>query len=89
MLCVGCCIFLSSTGTDQKQLKMGDKTLAFVGKCVDYASQNSNLVPSFIDVAEAKKDFDLASNLNELLQQLQPLCQTFDDTIMMAGSDSY
>ena len=69
--------------------KMGDETLVFVGKCVDYASQNSNLVPSFIDVAEAKKDFDLASNLNELLQQLQPLCQSLEDTIMMAGSDSY
>ena len=69
--------------------KMFDKTLAFVGKCVDYASQNSNLVPSFIDVAEAKNDFDLASNLNELLQQLQPLCQSLEDTIMMAGSDSY
>jgi hypothetical protein len=35
----------------QSTLKMGDKNRAFVEKARDYARDNPNLVPSFLDMA--------------------------------------
>lgn len=72
-----------------RMAKMGDKTLAFVGKTLEYGSQNSQLVPLFIDLAEAQRDFALASQLNTLIKLLAPLCQSMEDTAMLAGSDAY
>jgi hypothetical protein len=69
--------------------KMGDKTMAFVDKCLEYGDQNAQLVPSYLNMTEANKDYELANNLNELLKLLQPLNQSINDTLMMAGSDCF
>jgi hypothetical protein len=73
----------------QGMAKMGDKTLAFVGKAQEYSAQNPALNPSYLDVAEAKADFELAQKLETILKMLQPLAQSVEDTLMMAGSDAY
>jgi hypothetical protein len=44
-------------------LKMGDKSLAFVEKTRDYASDNPNLVPSCLDIDGFDKDFSDARDL--------------------------
>jgi hypothetical protein len=69
--------------------KLGDKTLAFVGKTFEYGSQNSLLVPAFVDLAEGKKDLALATQLNTLAKLLMPLSQSVIDTATVAGSDAY
>ena len=48
---------INLTVDDRHQLpKMGDKTIAFVNKSFEYASQNPTIVPSFLDLTEFAKD---------------------------------
>jgi hypothetical protein len=69
--------------------KMGDKTLAFVQKALQYGGQNVAMVPSYISLAEAEADLLLTNQLDSILKLLAPLCQSVQDTEMMAGSDAY
>jgi hypothetical protein len=69
-------------------LKMGDKTLAFVGKALEYAVQNPAMVPAFLDVAEAQKDFVLASQVQKLYNQLNTLLTAVGDVLMLSGSEA-
>ncbi len=81
---------LSLTAEERKNMaKMGDKSLAFVGKALDYAGRNSTLVPAYLDLAEASKDYALAADLKELSRELATLTQAVDDTLMIAGSEAY
>ena len=73
----------------QSTLKMGDKTLAFVNKTLDYAAQNETLVPSYVDLSEARKDNKLAADLYVIFQQLSTLLRAVEDTGMVAGSEAY
>ncbi len=68
---------------------IGDKSLAFVEKSLDYASGNPSLVPIYLDIPEAKKDFELSRNLYGILQQVNTLQRSLEDTMMVAGSEAY
>lgn len=70
-------------------LKMGDKTLAFVQKALEYAEQNEILRPSFMDLPEAKKDYQLAAGLQIIKQKLLALLRAVEDAEMVAGSEAY
>lgn len=70
-------------------LKMGDKTLAFVGKSLNYAQQNPNLMPSYFDLAEAQKDYKLATDLYQIYQLISALLRSVEDSNMVAGSEAY
>jgi hypothetical protein len=69
--------------------KMGDKTLAFVQKALQYGGQNAAMVPSYISLPEAEADLQLTRQLDSILKLMAPLCQSVQDTEMMAGSDCY
>ncbi len=73
----------------QNMLKMGDKTLAFVGKALEFARQNPQLVPSYLDLAEAEKDYDLALSLSEVLKDISTLQRGLEDTAMLSGGEAY
>ena len=70
-------------------LKMGDKSLAFVQKAQEYAALHPDLVPSFVDVAEMKKDIDAVIALQTIYRKLNELHSELDDTIMLAGSEAF
>jgi hypothetical protein len=70
-------------------LKMGDKTIAFVGKTIEYATQNPSLVPGYVDLNEAKKDNKLAADIYAIFQQIVTLSRGLEDTGMVAGSEAY
>jgi len=70
-------------------LKMGDKTLSFVQKALEYAAQHENLRPTFLDLVEAKKDYELAAGLQVIKQGLSALLRAVEDAEMMAGSEAY
>ena len=75
---------------DRKSLpKMGDKTVAFVNKAVEYAGQNPKIAPNFLDVPELEKDVTLVNSLSTIFRQLGPLAESIDDTMMLAGSEAY
>jgi len=72
-----------------ESLKMGDKTIAFVNKTMEYATQSPSLVPGYVDLTEAKKDHKLASYIYALYQQISTLSRGLEDTGMVAGSEAY
>ncbi len=69
--------------------KMGDKTFSFVNNALTYAGQNPALVPAFLNIAEANKDYQLAKELNLVYQQLNTLLKSVEDAMMVAGGEAY
>ncbi|HZK68825.1 MAG TPA: hypothetical protein VFC36_04420 [Paludibacter sp.] len=73
----------------QKLAKMGDKSLAFVNKALEYARQNPGVVPAFLDVPEFEKDVLAVTSLNSVLVPLRQLVEKLDDTSLLTGSEAY
>jgi hypothetical protein len=69
-------------------MKLGDKTLPFVEKTVDYSVTFPQFVANFIDVPEWKKDYKLYKDLTSLLSELRPLFQDIVDTATEAGIEA-
>ena len=84
-------VLLFNLSADERQAlpKMGDKSLSFTGKAFEYAKQNPALVPSFLDIIEADKDYVLASDLFKIYQELLTLTVSIEDAIMVSGSEAY
>jgi hypothetical protein len=83
-------LLFNLTGQDRLELrKLGDKTMPFVEKAVEYASTNPTLVPSYLDLDEAKKDLKLTQDLSSILKQVSTLNRAVEDTLMVAGSEAY
>jgi hypothetical protein len=81
---------LALTPAERHELpKMGEKTIGFVEKAYDFAQKNPNLVPPFLEVAAFGVDFGDAHGLWTLLNTVQQLEQSIDDTEMVAGSEAY
>jgi len=73
----------------QVNLKMGDKTVAFVSKNLEYAKQNLRVIPAFLDMGEFEKDVIAVTELRKVLIPLQQMVEKLDDTTMQAGSEAY
>ena len=83
-------LMFNLTAQDRLELrKLGDKTMPFVEKAFEYASTNPTLVPSYLDLDEAKKDLKLAQDLSTILKQVSTLNRAVEDTLMVAGSEAY
>lgn len=70
-------------------LKMGDKTLAFVNRALEFAALNPALVPPYLNLEEAQRDYKLAASISRLLKELATLQRGLEDTGMVAGSEAY
>jgi hypothetical protein len=68
---------------------MGEKTIGFVEKAYDFARQNPGLVPPYLEVDAFGVDFSDAHGLWTLLNSVQQLKESIDDTEMTAGSEAY
>jgi len=73
----------------QEMAKMGDKTVAFVTKSLEYAGQKPEIVPQYINNDEFEKDVNGVSKLREFYQPIEGICNALSDTIMVAGSEAY
>ncbi|GHU27101.1 hypothetical protein FACS1894172_03460 [Spirochaetia bacterium] len=81
---------LALTPSERHKLpKMGEKTIGFVEKSYNFAKQNPNLCPPYLDMTAFDTDFDDAHGLWTLLNTVQQLHQNLDDTEMAAGSEAY
>jgi hypothetical protein len=81
---------LALTPAERQSLpKMGEKTIGFVEKAFDFAKQNPNLVPPYLEVDAFGIDFADAHGLWTLLNSVQQLEEAIDDTEMIAGSEAY
>ncbi|MDR2782966.1 MAG: hypothetical protein LBB48_03850, partial [Treponema sp.] len=81
---------LALTAAERRELpKMGEKTIAFVEKAYDFARQNPNLVPPYLEVDTFGVDFADAHGFWTLLNTVQQLEEAIDDTELTAGSEAY
>lgn len=69
--------------------KMSDGTEPFVDKVMDYAVNNAEFLPPFVNQAELQKDWNATSNLLPLLRIVDQIKDTMSDTAMLAGSEAY
>ena len=69
--------------------KMGDKSLAFVEKALDFGSTYPDLVPPYVDLAELKKDLEAVKVMISILHKLEEITTKLDDTALLAGSEAY
>jgi len=82
-------IFNLTADERQGMLKMGPKTLAFVGRAISHAKQSPDLVLSFLDVTEAQKDYKLAADLYEVYLETSKFLRSIEDSMMVAGGEAY
>lgn len=81
---------ISLPGDGRRDLpKMGDKSIAFVRKARDYAANNPDLVPRFLDLQMFEADLSGVDTLNNLLRNLQPLVDNLEDSLALSGSEAY
>lgn len=80
----------SLTPKERKTIvKMGDKTLAFVQKSLDYANSSPGLAPAYLDIAEAQRDLKLSLDLQNIFNQLSTLTTALEDAMIISGSEAY
>ncbi|RIJ49947.1 hypothetical protein D1614_04180 [Maribellus luteus] len=81
---------MTLTPEERKELpKMGDKTVAFVEKAVEYGQEYPQYMPAFIDVPEATADFEAVKAIRTYFTQLERITNELDDSMILAGSEAY
>lgn len=69
--------------------KMGDGTLPFVEKALDYSKSNPQFVPPFLNPDDLAIDFKAVKDLSSLSKPLEQLLSNLVDTITMSGSEGF
>jgi hypothetical protein len=69
--------------------KMGEKTISFVEKAYDFARQNPNLAPPYLEMGAFGTDFTDAHGLWSIHNLVMQLEEGIGDTEMTAGSEAY
>ncbi|MCK9617888.1 MAG: hypothetical protein M0R21_08645 [Lentimicrobiaceae bacterium] len=69
--------------------KMGDKTIAFVEKALDYGRLYPHLVPAYINLDEMEKDVKAVKYLLTFIHSIEEMNTLLDDSILLAGSEAY
>lgn len=83
-------LLFNLTADERRAMRtLGDKTLAFVQKALEYAENYPALLPNYLDLPEAKKDFALSRDVYSILQQVNTLQRALEDTMMVSGSEAY
>jgi hypothetical protein len=81
---------LTLTAEERKvMLKKGDKSDSFVNKAFEYAKTNPEFLPFFVNIADFEIDITDSDNLIGIASQALQLCNSLDDTAMVAGSEAY
>lgn len=73
----------------QEMLKMGDKTVSFVQKTVEYCKNNPDLVPPFLDIDELAVDLAAVETIRSFYQPLLQITDSLLDTMSLSGSESF
>jgi hypothetical protein len=83
--------FLIDLSPEERQSlpKMGDKSRAFVERCLELARQDDSFLPRNLDVSSFGSDVALFVALEPLRQRLAKLLELLEDTQILAGSEAY
>ena len=78
------------TPTDRQEIaKMGDKTVAFVQKTLEYCKANPELCPQFLDVDALGVDVKAVEAIRAVYQPLLQIVEGLGDTMTLSGSEAY
>lgn len=81
---------IALTPTERQALpKMSDRSVPFVEKVMDYAKENPQLGPAYLEVNELEIDVQSVRDLNQIARKAHKLASGLDDTMMLAGSEAY
>ena len=81
---------IALTPEDRSRLpRMGDGTIPFVQKCLDYSVSDPQFAPPFMDKDELANDMKAHAQLTELFRSVKQLIDGLDDAMMQAGAESY
>jgi hypothetical protein len=81
---------IALTPTEKQEIpKMGPKTLNFVEKSHEFAHENPELVPHYLNMDEFDTDFADAHGLWTLYSRVMQLQEGISDTQMTAGSEAF
>jgi hypothetical protein len=69
--------------------RMGDKSRAFVRKCLEVANQNPGMLPRAFDLDEFRRDVALDEAMLPVVQMIHQLAEVLDDTQTAVRSDAY
>lgn len=72
----------------QELLKMGDKTIAFAQKSLEYCQSNPDLVPPFVNVQELAIDLAAVKTIRAIYHPMQQMTNALSDTMSVSGSES-
>jgi hypothetical protein len=70
-------------------IKMGDKSMAFVEKALEFAIANPELRSPLLNIEEFKIDFSDAHKLWTIRNAAKQVFELLDDTTMAAGSEAF
>jgi hypothetical protein len=73
----------------RKIAKMGDKSMVFVEKSLEYLLTNPEFRPLFLNVEEFKTDFSDSHKLWTIRNASKQVFEILDDTTMAAGSKAF
>jgi hypothetical protein len=83
--------FLADLTLDERKgmLKLGDKSMPFVKRAAEIATQNPDFLPRSFNVEDMKRDIALLEALQPITTALTQLQELVDDTTMLVGSEAY
>ncbi len=68
--------------------KKGDRSYSFVENAYSIGKEFNELVPSFVDMDEMRKDLDYEDKLSSIESKLRTLSSQLSDTRLKAGSEA-
>ena len=82
---------LVNLGPDERRglPKMGDKTVSFVGKALDYAREHPQMRPPYIDMDAFARDWAAVELLLSMQRPLSQLVDMVDHSLLLAGSRAF
>lgn len=77
-----------TTGDRVERMKMGDGSVSFVEKVLDYAQSNPEFAPPYMNVPELAIDLNAVKDLQSIYRPLVQLVKLLDDSILLSGSEA-
>lgn len=83
--------FLMDLSPDERRTlpKMGDKSRAFVDRCLQIALEDDSFLPRNLNPEDFRRDVDLYNALEAIRARLSKLTELVDDSQLNAGSEAY
>ena len=68
---------------------MGDKSIPFVTKGLEYLKVSGTPAPPYVNPVELEVDINAFETLRQIRQVAQPIVDMLDDTMLLCGSEAY